>query len=289
MTKCQAEDLSERCGNRHHAPQRQRVVIVGMGAMGTRVAAMLREVVTGGFELACLVQRDNARGVAAANASRLSVFYDVASLLAWQPTLAIECAGHGAVGNTIAPLLAHGTDAVVVSVGALSKSGLRAQLDEAMRIGHSRLTLVSGAIGGLDALHAARIGGLDYVRYIGRKPPRAWLGSPAQASFDLLALDRPTVIFHGTAKESAALYPKNANVTAAVALAGIGFERTTVEMIADPGIDRNIHEIEARGAFGSFLMRLENAPLPDNPKTSWLAAMSVESAVLTHLGYSHWK
>lgn len=271
------------------SPGRERIAIVGMGAMGMRVATMLRELGPAPFELGCIVRRDDARDAALANAFGLAVFHDLAPLLAWRPTLAVECAGHAAVGDTIVPLLEHGADAIVVSVGALSSAALRARLDHAVRTGATRLTLVSGAIGGLDALHAARAGGLDAVRYVGRKPPRAWLGSPAQDCFDLLAIDRPTVIFEGTASESAALYPKNANVTAAVALAGIGFERTQVALIADPGIDRNIHEIEARGAFGSLALRLENTPLPDNPKTSWLAALSVEDAVARRLGHSLWK
>ena len=104
----------------------------------------------------------------------------------------------------------------------------------------------------------------------------AW---PAQERLDLDTLTSAAVHFDGTARQAATQYPKNANVAAAVALAGLGFDHTRAVLIADPGIDANIHEIEARGAFGSFSFRIEGKALPDNPRSSALAAMSVISAI----------
>jgi len=263
----------------------ERIAIVGMGAMGKRVLATLLERGIGARQLSCLVPH---REVDSLNMQsiEIEVFHDVASLVSWNPTLCVECAGHAAVDETVIPLLERGVDAILVSVGALASAPLLEKINRAMTLGGSKLTLVSGAIGGIDALHAARMGGLDSVRYTGRKPPRAWQGSPAEGQFELLTIDKPTVIFEGTAGESARLFPKNANVTAAIALAGIGFERTTVTMMADPGVDKNVHEVEAVGAFGRLSIRLENNPLPDNPRTSWLAAMSIEDAVIRRLGHS---
>ena len=108
------------------------------------------------------------------------------------------------------------------------------------------------------------------------KPPAAWKGTPAESRFDLAALTEPTVLFSGSARGSASTYPQNANVTAAIALAGIGFDATVVQLIADPSIERNFDEVVAEGAFGRLIVRLENAPLPHNPKTSWLAVLSIE-------------
>jgi aspartate dehydrogenase len=264
----------------------ERIAIIGMGAMGRRVATALQALGTTPFELCCLVRADAPDADLLKQTFGIEVFHDVDALVAWRPTLAVECAGHAAVEEAVVPLLEQGIDAIVVSVGALASPILREMIDDAMKVGASHLTLVSGAIGGIDALHAARMGGLDSVRYTGRKPPKAWLGSPAETQFDLVAVDKPTVIFEGTAGESARLYPKNANVTAAVALAGVGFERTIVTMMADPGVDRNVHEVEAVGAFGHLTIRLENNPLPDNPRTSWLAAMSIEDAVFRRLEHS---
>jgi aspartate dehydrogenase len=263
----------------------ERVAIIGMGAMGKRVLAKLQERGLNPQQLSCVVPAHEAAPVAAQSFG-IEVFRDLPSLLSWHPTLAVECAGHAAVDETVVPLLEHGVDAILVSIGALSSAPLFEKINRAMKAGCSHLTLVSGAIGGIDALHAARMGGLEAVRYIGRKPPRAWEGSPAEDQFDLRAIDKPTVIFEGTAGESARLFPKNANVTAAVALAGVGFDKTTVTMMADPSIEKNVHEVEATGAFGRLLIRLENNPLPDNPRTSWLAAMSIEDAVIRRLEHS---
>ncbi|WP_269502845.1 aspartate dehydrogenase [Burkholderia sp. IMCC1007] len=259
----------------------ERVAVIGMGAMGRRVVASLRAGAHGDLPVAGF----DPHGDAALLKRELNVelFSTVDALLAWQPTVVVECAGHQAVEQVVAHCLARGVDAIVASVGALSSDALRAKLHDAQLSGQSELTVVSGAIGGLDALSAARGSGLQSVRYIGRKPPRAWVGSPAEAQFDLAAITEPTVIFEGSAAESARLYPKNANVTAAVALAGIGFEDTVVTMMADPGVDKNVHEVEATGPFGRLVIRLENNPLPDNPRTSWLAALSIEDAILRRL------
>jgi aspartate dehydrogenase len=101
-----------------------------------------------------------------------------------------------------------------------------------------------------------------------------WAGAPAAEAFDLSALTAPAVHFEGTAREAALRYPKNANVAAAVALAGLGFEETRARLVADPGAVGNMHEIEAEGAFGRFRFEITGASLPDNPRSSALAAMS---------------
>jgi aspartate dehydrogenase len=128
-------------------------------------------------------------------------------------------------------------------------------------------------------MQAAKTGGLDEVTYIGRKPPKGWKGSPAEEKLDLETLAAETTHFKGTAREAALAYPKNANVAAAVALAGAGFEDTHVKLIADPGITANVHEVYARGAFGTFSFHIEGHALPDNPRSSALAAMSVIASI----------
>ncbi len=194
--------------------------------------------------------------------------------------LAVDCAGHPALRQHGAAILSRGVDLVTVSSGALADANLFDELTTAARQGGSQLRVVSGAIGALDVLASAATGDLAIVTYRGRKPPRGWRGSPAEDKLDLDALSEPAVHFSGSARDAALEYPKNANVAASVALAGIGLDETTVELIADPGVESNIHEVIAEGDFGRFEFRVEGRSLPDNPRSSALAAMSVVREII---------
>ena len=176
---------------------------------------------------------------------RVPLTSSIDELLSWKPTLVVECAGHEALAEHGVAVLKHGVDLIVASVGALAKPELEHALREAAAAGRSHICIPSGAIGGLDALAAARVGGLDSVRYVGRKPIQAWRGTAAERVVDLDTLDKAAVIFEGSAREAALTYPQNANVTAATALAGVGFDATRVTLFADPQARGNEHEIEA--------------------------------------------
>lgn len=199
----------------------------------------------------------------------------VAELLSWRPRLVGECAGHSGLAQYGATVLRAGIELVVASVGALADPVLEQSLRSAAREGGTRIRIPSGAVGGLDALVAARLGGLERVRYIGRKPVAAWRGTAAERSVDLSAISIATPVFEGSARDAALSYPQNANVAAAIALAGAGFDDTTVTLIADPAATGNHHAIEAEGRFGRFAFHITGNPMPDNPKTSLLAAYSV--------------
>lgn len=195
--------------------------------------------------------------------------------LSWGPALVAECAGHAGLAEWGAAVLEHGIDLVVASVGALADPALENALRAAAQAGGSRMRIPSGAVGGLDALASARLGGLSAVRYVGRKPVAAWRGTRAEQAMDLEEIVTATAIFEGTAREAALAYSQNANVAAAIALAGVGFDATRVTLMADPAARANEHLIEAEGAFGRFAFSIAGTPLPDNPKTSTLAAFSL--------------
>ncbi|MEO1638729.1 MAG: aspartate dehydrogenase [Pseudomonadota bacterium] len=247
-----------------------KVAIIGSGAIGSYVRAALAE--DDIREVARIV-----RAGKEADGSPPAVS-DVGSLLE-RPDLIVDCGGHAALAQHGSKALALGIDVLTVSLGALAEQDLHNRLEAAADDGGARLHLCSGAIGGLDALRAASMGGLDDVTYIGRKPPKGWAGSPAEERVDLSTLTVPATHFEGTARHAALDYPKNANVAAAVALAGIGFDQTRVRLIADPGVSENVHEITANGAFGHLTFTIAGAGLPENPRSSALAAMSVVAEI----------
>jgi len=191
----------------------------------------------------------------------------------------VECAGHAALINHGPEILLRGIDLGIVSTGAFADELVSSQLMAAASQAGSHIDLLSGAIGALDALSAAKQGGLATVQYIGRKPPAGWIGSVAEEVIDLDNVENPTVHFAGNARDAARKYPKNANVAASVALAGIGLDKTEVTLIADPKITKNQHEVRAEGRFGDFTFMIEGNTLPNNPKTSALTAMAVVKAI----------
>ncbi|WP_397448533.1 aspartate dehydrogenase [Pseudomonas sp. NA-150] len=199
-----------------------------------------------------------------------------------RPDLLVECAGHRAIEEHVLPALERGIACLIVSVGALSEVGLVERLEMAAERGNTRIELLPGAIGGIDALSAAKVGGLDSVCYTGSKPARAWKNTPGELVCNLDTITEATVIFQGSAREAARLYPKNANVAATLSLAGLGLDRTQVTLIADPNSNDNVHHYEARGAFGGFDMNLRGKPLVANPKTSALTVYSVVRALGNH-------
>ncbi len=256
------------------------VSLIGFGAIGSGVAELLRNDVELNIASAIVTpgsfgaRQDQLREVlpgtqviTRVEASRV------------RPDLLVECAGHGALKQHVLPALEQGIPTLVVSVGALAEPGMAEALEQAARVGKTQVHLLAGAIGAIDALAAARVGGLDSVIYTGTKPALAWQGTPAAENHNLTALATPTVIFDGTARDAARLYPKNANVAATVSLAGLGLDRTQVRLIADPAATENMHEVTAQGSFGSFELVMRGRPLASNPKTSALTVYSVVRAI----------
>ena len=262
----------------------QDVVLIGFGAIGQAILQGLQRlpgppqlrvshvVVRADRVAQVQAQLDAALGSSGAAAG--SAAAQAVAAVPFGARLVLECAGHGALAEHVLPALARGTECALLSVGALAEAGLAERLAQAAGQGGTQLHLLSGAIGGIDALAAAARAGLDEVRYTGRKPPRGWQGTPADAVVDLAGLRAPAVIFEGTAREAARLYPRNANVAATVSLAGLGLDATQVQLIADPTVQENIHEVRARGAFGELHLTMRGKPLPDNPKTSALTVLS---------------
>jgi aspartate dehydrogenase len=255
------------------------VGLIGYGGIAQDVVTALREA-GGGVKIAGALCRPGRAAKARAALGDIAIVESLADLLALRPAVVAEVAGQQAVAEHGPEVLRRGFDLLVISVGALADAALLSRLKAAVTEGKRRILLPAGAVGGIDAIAAMRTGGLDTVRYRSRKPPAAWRGSPAEKVADLDNLTRRTVLYRGSAGEAALLYPQNANVAAAVALAGLGFDKTEVELVVDPAAPGNVHEIEAEGAAGRFAIQLQGKPSKTNPKTSALAALSVARALL---------
>ena len=196
-------------------------------------------------------------------------------LLANPLDLVVECAGHSALKSIGAAVLASGTDLLIASVGALADASVEALLVLAAQNSGAKLRIPSGALGGLDVLGAAKLAGIDSVVYSSRKHPSAWKGTPAEKILDLDAMKEAVTFFTGDARTAALDFPQNANVAAAVAMSGIGFEKTQVELTADPSASGNTHVIHALGKFGEISVTIKGKTLANNPKTSMLAPLSL--------------
>lgn len=249
-----------------------RVGLIGLGAIGQGVTRLIRERgLAGELVLVGALVRDPTRERPPGSPPVVTA---LDRLLALQPDVVVEAGGHGALREHGPRVLAAGYDLLAVSIGALADPATEAALLAAAHEGGARLRVASGAIGALDALAAAAVGGLDRVTHTTRKPPHTLL-SPDEA----VALTGPREVFRGTAREGALLFPESINVAAAVSLAGIGFDRTEVCVIADPAVTRNQHEVVAEGAFGRLRFAIEGIPSAENARTGRLVAMSIVHAL----------
>jgi aspartate dehydrogenase len=257
------------------------VGLIGYGGIARDVLAALHAAADqASLRIAGVLTRPGRADAARDRLGEVPVVQSLDALLDRRPDIVAEAAGQGAVAEYGAAVLRRGVDLLVVSIGALAEAALLDRLKAAAEQGNARLLLPAGAIGGIDAIAAMRVAGLHSVSYRSVKPPAAWRGSPAERLVDLDGLSRRTVLYEGTARTAALDFPQNANVAATVALAGLGFEETRVQLVADPDAPGNLHEIEAEGVTGRIAIRLQGKPSAANPKTSALTAFSIARALL---------
>jgi len=254
-----------------------RIALLGAGTIARLILHHLERGELPGIEVIGVAGRSLAsEGAGLARQRGLPFVVDRTALLALRPEVVVEAASHEAVSEYLVPLLEAGVSVVVLSAGALADDGLRASALAAAERHAARLFVPSGGIGGLDALKAACIAGVHEVSIRIAKPPKAWRGIPyvQRSGVDIERLDGPRTLFAGSAREGVPHFPQNVNIAAVLSLAGIGLERTRLEVVADPGLTHNTHTIRVSGNSGRFTVVLENVPSPDNPKTAWLACYS---------------
>ena len=248
--------------------------MIGQGAIARIALETLRKCQASVANDVIILTREGASDLRLPDCGTRSVD-QVEALIEARPQLICEAAGHDAVRAYGEAVLKAGIDFIITSIGALGDEALHERLQAGAVSSGARLILATGAIGGLDILSAAKLSGLTSVTYTARKPPSAW-GLAHRASAEIFTL------YDGPAREAVMAFPKNANVAAAVALAGIGFEATRVRLLADPGITRNIHEIQFASAAADVRIEIIGHAAPDNPKTSLTTGFSLARAILDH-------
>jgi aspartate dehydrogenase len=250
-----------------------RVGLGGLGAIGLPVARALAAGLPG-LILAAVSARNP--GAAAAKLGALGIAVPVVPLadLAATADIVIESVPAASFRAIAEPAIDAGRLFLPLSVGALLD---HPDLIERARRSGARIIVPTGALVGLDAVRAAAEGEIRSVRLVTRKPPGGLEGAPylAARGISLAGLDRPLKLFDGTAREGARGFPANVNVAAALALAGIGPDRTRLEIWADPSLERNIHQIELDADSVRLSLTIENVPSAENPRTGRLTPLSV--------------
>ena len=266
--RSRSEDFSTR--SQRKAPQR--VAIAGLGAIGIKVMQALDEGIAG---LALSAVAVGNPGKRRPQLDRLSAQPQVLPIAELEPAadIVIECAPAKLFRSIVTPFVAKGKTAVVLSVGALLEHW---DLVDLAKQSGAQIIVPTGALIGLDAVTAAAEGVIHSVRLVTRKPPASLVDAPYVVAnkIGLANLREPLKIFDGTAREAAKGFPANLNVGAALSLAGVGPDRTMVEIWADPSVDRNMHAIEVDADSARFAMSMANVP-SENPKTGRITALSV--------------
>ncbi|MBE6520055.1 MAG: aspartate dehydrogenase [Candidatus Methanomethylophilaceae archaeon] len=256
-----------------------RITIVGCGSIGSRLALAADEMA----EVKRIYLTDSVPGIAEELAARMKkaiVVEDVEEEL-YHCDLVIESATQAAAKQILPKVVSRGVDIMVTSVGALVDDEFREMVMQKASECEAKVYIPSGAVCGTDGLRSSSVGELEEVELIVTKGPKSFhnVQYVIDKGIDVDQVKEKTVIYSGPAREAVKDFPKNVNVAATVSLLGIGFDRTKVTIVLDPETHSNSHELKLKGEFGEMDCHTFNVPYPDNPKTSYLAAMSTISAL----------
>lgn len=250
-----------------------RLAFIGWGAINRRTAELLAARSGGKVAIAAIAVPsfvtvdDKPQGAAIINSPQDLTGLDL--------DLVVEAAGREAVAQWGEAALRNASAFAVASSSAFCDDDLLSSLLTVAETHGSQLLIPPGALAGIDAIAAASALPLDEVVHRIVKPPAAWRGTAAESLVALEGLTEAATFFAGSAREAASRFPQNANVAVISALAGVGLDRTLVELIADPGASGNCHQLTARGAFGKLNIAIENRPFAANPKSSEMAALGL--------------
>ena len=250
------------------------VAIAGLGAIGMRVARALDGGEIPGMRLTAVSAQDKDRA-----RTRVAGFDEPPQVVGLEELAArADIVIEGAPKSVFEPLARSVVEAgrifMPLSVGALLDH--MDLVDRAEETG-ARIIVPTGALIGLDTVRAMAVGEIRQVTLVTRKPPKGLAGAPhlVENGIDVEALTEASRVFEGTAREAARGFPANVNVAAALSLAGIGPDRTMVEVWADPAVDRNMQTVRISSDSGDAEMTIRNIPTKENPRTGRITALSV--------------
>lgn len=256
-----------------------KVNIIGCGSLGTELARALEK--DEEIDVIYISDKKKERANELIRSSNRIRFQREPKGVMEKVDMVIEAASQDAAREYVPMALEKGKDVIVMSVGALVDDEFRAKCRLMAKKNKCRVYIPSGAVAGIDGLAAAACGKIEEVLLISYKPPEAFEGVKylQDRQINLDAITRATIIFDGHARDAVRYFPRNINVAATVSLAGIGFEKTRVRLVADPTARRNTHRIIVKGNIGEIEVSCRNLPSPMNPKSSLLAALSAISTV----------
>jgi aspartate dehydrogenase len=255
---------------------KQRIGLMGCGAIGSGLALAVDEGVVGGAELVAIFDQDisNTQGLLKRLKSNPKASNSFEDFMATEGmTLVVEAASQEAIRQHGANIVSMGKHLLIMSTGSLLNADLFSELSSLTQQTGCRIFVPSGAVGGIDAIRASRHE-LQEVTITTRKPPQSLIDTDSANADTLKNITSATVVFEGSAREAVRRFPFNINVAATISLAGLGPEKTKVRIIADPEAKGNIHEIYIAGKSGVMRFIMENVPHPENPMTSHLAVLS---------------
>ena len=262
---------------------KKKISFIGCGAIGSELAQLVDSNMAKNVTLLSIldIRPENAEALKLKLSNNSPLLFNnfddfVKSESFKEVELVIEAASQNAITSYLNQLISFKKDVLVMSVGAFANSAFFSEVSRNVESNDINIYVPSGAIAGIDALKSVK-NSVSYVTLTTTKNPNSLKDSPffKNNNFTVDSIKKRTLIFEGSAIEAVQNFPANVNVAALLGLAGIGIEKTKVNVIADPSIRINKHEIKVIGKFGELIVRVKNIPSSTNPKTSYLAILSV--------------
>lgn len=261
-----------------------RVGILGCGAIGSRIARSIRTECEGLASVSALYDINPSKAVnLAKHLPYKNIVQNSYDQLLDHCDLVVEAVNAPDTHALVRRALLAKKDILVMSVGKLLNGENILKLAQKQ---NCHLLIPSGAIAGIDAIKAARLGKIQQITLTTRKPVYGFADNAyiQQKRINLSQINKETVLFEGNVKQAVDCFPQNINVAATIALASSAKDRLRIRITTSPEFKVNSHEIDVVGAFGRLVTKTENVVCPDNPKTSYLAVLSAIVTLKQYLG-----